>query len=210
MHFFPSLLDFIEEIWRQSRLLLRVTQVSNVVLIVHIEGLNLLQDLQWVVLNGLLEGYLENFFVYNLDDEVKVLQHFHVLLLDQLLLFVILLHELIVLPLSFVFQLFLLIVRVWHWSCWLWELVLLWRLFWLLLIEAIWPLVFKLCFIDIFDLHFDLSVLKVVKDVVQQLICNLVDFEVKVTAVLRPTLFKASTWAACKIAQISLNLFFHV
>ena len=162
------------------------------------------------MLNGLLEGYLENFFVYNLDDEVKVLQHFHVLLLDQLLLFVILLHELIVLPLSFVFQLFLLIVRVRHWSCWLWELVLLWRLFWLLLIEAIWPLVFKLCFIDVFDLHFDLSVLKVVKDVVHQLICNLVDFEVKVTAVLRPTLFQASTWAACKIAQISLNFFFHV
>lgn len=169
------------------------------------------------MLDWLLEGYLKHFLVHHLDDEVQVLLDLHVLFLDDLLFRMVLLHQLVMLSLSLVLQLFLLRVRVMSWSCRCRRLELLRRFFRLLLVKTVRPFVFKLFFVDVLNLHFDVGVsLEVVENLLHQLISDLVNFEVEVAAFLRPARDQASTGATLEILEIvRVNLvfdlfFFHV
>lgn len=70
-------------------------------LIFSIKSLNLLQNLERIVLYGLLQSSLNNLFIYNVDDEVKVFFDLGLLRLNYLLFFMVLVHCLVVLFLCF-------------------------------------------------------------------------------------------------------------
>jgi hypothetical protein len=75
--------------------------MGNLNLIFSIKSLNLLQNLERIVLYGLLQSSLNNLFIYHVDDEVKVFFDLGLLRLNYLLFFVVLVHCLVVLFLCF-------------------------------------------------------------------------------------------------------------
>ena len=159
-YFFKSLFNFIKKIRCQSRLLLWVSHSCNINLIFSIKSLNLLKNTKWIVLNRLLQSSLQYFSIYDFNHKVEVFNHLLMLIRDQLLLIMVLLHSFIMLflgfvfflPLSFLLLFFELVLSHWCFGNVSW-------LFGLFLVEWPWPLIFKLILIDILNSHLSIIII---------------------------------------------------
>lgn len=70
--FFVSFLDLVKEISWEGRLLLRVGHICHFNLILGIEGLDLLENFQGVMLDWFLKVLLQYLFINDLSNEFKI------------------------------------------------------------------------------------------------------------------------------------------
>jgi len=166
--------------------LLRVREVGEIVLVFHVEGLDLLQDFERVVLNGAREGLLDNLLVHHRNDEVQVLDDLFLVLLHLLLLVLVANHHLIVLLLSSALLVLLLSLSSGGLlgSLPLLFLQLLFSLLPLLLKSALFvkgPLVLELVRVQVFNFQLDVGLLQLIDQLLHDIVSDVFSFLLQVS-----------------------------
>ena len=192
MSFLPLLFNLIEKLDWESRLWLRVGHVGQLDFIFRIECLDLLENLQGVVLDGLGKRLNQMLLVDYLYDEVKVFRSFLLLFFYNILLFVILLHQRVILFLDlailFVFFLFGLFSLCGGRLCLFLSLgftLLLLFLPFSLLFDAVGPEILKIIFVNVLYHHLNfLIVLEIVENLLKQRVCDVVNIGLELFAIV--------------------------
>lgn len=192
MSFLPLLFNLVEKLHWESRLWLRVGHVCQLDFIFRVEGLDLFEDLQRIVLDGPRERLDQMLLIHHLYDEVEVLCSFLLLFFYNILLVVILLHQRVVLflhlALLFVFFHFGLFGRCGSSLCFPLSLGFLLPLLFLpfsLLFDAVGPEILKIIFIDVLYHHLNfLIMLEVVENLLEQRVCDVLNISLELFAVV--------------------------
>lgn len=192
MSFLPLLFNLIEKLYRECRLWLRVGHVCQLDFIFRIECLDLFENLQGIMLDGLGKRLNQMLLIDNLYDEVKVFCSFLLLFFYNILLSVILIHQLVILFLDrvilFVFFLFGLFSHCG--SCLRLFLSLGFQLLLLFLpfslfFNAVGPEILKIIFVNVLYHHLNfLIILEIVENLLKQGVCNVFNISLELFAII--------------------------
>lgn len=213
MGFLPLLFDLVEKLYRKCRLWLGVGHVSQLDFIFRIECLDLFEDLQGVMLDGLGERLNQMLLIHHLYDEVEVFRSFLLLFLYNILLFVVLLHQRVILFLDlailFVFFLFVFFGLC---SCCLRFLLslgfalLLFFLPFSLLFDAVGPEILEIIFVDVLDHHLNFLILReIIENLLEQRVGDVLNISLELFAIVN-----ASCRIALEVLKVILRLKFLV